>query len=89
MWRDLFCDVTCGMWRDLSCDITYGMWRDLSSAPQIEGPDIFAFSDPCDRSSETPYLTVDGLPPLTLCPRPRPPHTVFDMFQKLGEWTSS
>ncbi|XP_073507178.1 protein phosphatase 1 regulatory subunit 35 [Phyllobates terribilis] len=58
-------------------------------APQIEGPDIFAFSDPCERYSEAPFLTADGLPPLTLRPQPRPPHTIFDMFQKLGEWTSS
>lgn len=57
-------------------------------APQIEGPDIFAFSDPCDRYTETPYLKVDGLPPLTLQPRSRPPLTVFDMFHKLEEWAS-
>ncbi|XP_069806261.1 protein phosphatase 1 regulatory subunit 35 [Dendropsophus ebraccatus] len=56
--------------------------------PQIEGPDIFAFSDPCDRYIETPYLRVDGLPPLTLQPRPRPHHTVFDMFRNLEEWAS-
>ncbi|XP_056409891.1 protein phosphatase 1 regulatory subunit 35 [Hyla sarda] len=56
--------------------------------PPIEGPDIFAFSDPSDRYTETPYLSVDGQPTLTLQPRPRPPHTVFDMFHKLGEWAS-
>ncbi|XP_063806508.1 protein phosphatase 1 regulatory subunit 35 [Pseudophryne corroboree] len=54
----------------------------------IEGPDLFAFSDPCQRFTETPYLGVDGLPAFTLEPRTRPPHSVFDMFHKLGEWAS-
>ncbi|KAM5127016.1 protein phosphatase 1 regulatory subunit 35-like, partial [Mantella aurantiaca] len=53
-----------------------------------DGPDIFAFSDACERFTETPYLSVDGLPPLTLTPRTRPPHTTFTMFHKLGEWAS-
>ncbi|XP_075703527.1 protein phosphatase 1 regulatory subunit 35 [Rhinoderma darwinii] len=57
-------------------------------APQIEGPDIFAFSDACERYTETPYLKAEGLPPLTLQPRSRPPNTVFDMFHRLGEWAS-
>ncbi|XP_075062265.1 protein phosphatase 1 regulatory subunit 35 [Mixophyes fleayi] len=56
--------------------------------PQVEGPDLFAFADPCERFTETPYLGIDGLPPFTLLPRSRPPHSVFDMFHKLGEWAS-
>ncbi|XP_018430683.1 PREDICTED: protein phosphatase 1 regulatory subunit 35, partial [Nanorana parkeri] len=39
----------------------------------VDGPDIFAFSDAGERFTETPYLSVDGLPPLTLLPRTRPP----------------
>ncbi|KAG9461536.1 hypothetical protein GDO78_016480 [Eleutherodactylus coqui] len=57
-------------------------------APPTEGPDISVFSNPCERYTETPYLKVDGLPLLTLQPRVRPPHTVFNMFHKLEEWTS-
>ncbi|XP_044130020.1 protein phosphatase 1 regulatory subunit 35 [Bufo gargarizans] len=56
--------------------------------PHIEGPDVFAFSDPCERYTETPHLKVEGLPPLPLRPRSRPAHTVFDMFHKLGQWAS-
>ncbi|XP_072255322.1 protein phosphatase 1 regulatory subunit 35 isoform X2 [Pyxicephalus adspersus] len=59
--------------------------------PQVapaDGPDIFAFSDAAERFMETPYLSVEGLPPLTLLPRTRPPHTTFTMFHKLGEWAS-
>ncbi|KAG8428866.1 hypothetical protein GDO86_019101, partial [Hymenochirus boettgeri] len=55
---------------------------------QMESPDLFAFSDLCERFTETPYLAVEGLTPLTLNPRPRPPHTAFDMFHKLEEWAS-
>ncbi|KAM4747993.1 protein phosphatase 1 regulatory subunit 35 [Rhinophrynus dorsalis] len=56
--------------------------------PQIEGPDLFAFSDSFERFTETPYLGVEGLPALSLLPRHRPSHTAFDMFHKLGEWAS-
>ncbi|KAM8972720.1 protein phosphatase 1 regulatory subunit 35 [Pelodytes ibericus] len=53
-----------------------------------EGPDLFAFCNPSDHFTETPYLSVDGLPPLTLHPHSRPSHTSFNMFHKLREWTS-
>ncbi|XP_072000800.1 protein phosphatase 1 regulatory subunit 35 [Engystomops pustulosus] len=55
---------------------------------QIVGPDILAFADPSDRFTETPHLRTDGLPPLTLQLRSRPPRTVFDMFHKLEEWAA-
>ncbi|KAM4676722.1 protein phosphatase 1 regulatory subunit 35 isoform 1-T2 [Discoglossus pictus] len=54
----------------------------------IEGPDLFIFSQPCDLFTETPYLNVEGLPPLTLLPHTRPSHSAFDMYHKLREWTS-
>lgn len=63
----------------------------LSRQPQVpaaDGPDIFAFSAAADRFTETPYLSVEGLPPLTLKSHTRPPHTAFSMFHKLGEWAS-
>ncbi|XP_077327077.1 protein phosphatase 1 regulatory subunit 35 isoform X2 [Lithobates pipiens] len=56
--------------------------------PVPDGPDIFAFSDAGDRFTETPYLSVEGLPPLALKSHTRPPHTAFSMFHKLGEWAS-
>ncbi|XP_040198095.1 protein phosphatase 1 regulatory subunit 35 isoform X2 [Rana temporaria] len=56
--------------------------------PSADGPDIFAFTDSADRFTETPYLSVEGLPPLTLKSHTRPPHTTFSMFHKLGEWAS-
>lgn len=56
--------------------------------PAADGPDIFAFSAAADRFTETPYLSVEGLPPLTLKSHTRPPHTAFSMFHKLGEWAS-
>ncbi|XP_053572123.1 protein phosphatase 1 regulatory subunit 35 [Bombina bombina] len=55
---------------------------------QIEGPDIFIFSQPSDIYTETPYLNVEGLPPLTLLPRTRPSRSTFDMHNKLREWSS-
>ncbi|KAM9311385.1 protein phosphatase 1 regulatory subunit 35 [Gastrophryne carolinensis] len=53
-----------------------------------DAPDISAFSDAIKRFTETPYLRAEGLPPLTLQPRPRPPAATFAMFNKLREWTS-
>ncbi|OCT59631.1 protein phosphatase 1 regulatory subunit 35 [Xenopus laevis] len=59
---------------------------EAKEAPQLQAPDLSAFSHLCERFTETPYLTVEGPPPLTICPRPRPSHTAFDMYHKLKEW---
>ncbi|KAE8620761.1 hypothetical protein XENTR_v10010459 [Xenopus tropicalis] len=55
-------------------------------APQLQAPDLSAFSHLCERFTETPCLTVEGPPPVVICPRPRPAHSVFDMYHKLNEW---
>ncbi|XP_053320069.1 protein phosphatase 1 regulatory subunit 35 [Spea bombifrons] len=61
---------------------------DLKQVTSSEGPDLSAFSGLCERFTETPYLGVEGLPPLAAAPRPRPSRCSFDMFHKLGQWAS-
>ncbi|XP_020655470.3 protein phosphatase 1 regulatory subunit 35 [Pogona vitticeps] len=52
------------------------------------GPDLLAFYNPEELFTETPYLEVEGLPPLKLQPQTRDPSTTFFMYRKLHQWDS-
>nr|XP_028558256.1 protein phosphatase 1 regulatory subunit 35 isoform X1 [Podarcis muralis] len=52
------------------------------------GPDLLAFYDPEQLFTESPFLEVEGLPPLKLQPRTRDPATTFFMYRKLRQWDS-
>nr|XP_025036228.1 LOW QUALITY PROTEIN: protein phosphatase 1 regulatory subunit 35 [Pelodiscus sinensis] len=55
--------------------------------PDLEGPDLLMFYEPLELFAETPYLSVEGLPPLRLQPPPiRPPASTFQMFRQLQQW---
>nr|XP_042703336.1 protein phosphatase 1 regulatory subunit 35 [Chrysemys picta bellii] len=54
--------------------------------PVPEGPDLLMFYEPQELVAETPYLGVEGLPPLRLQPQIRPPASTFLMFRKLQQW---
>ncbi|XP_043393538.1 protein phosphatase 1 regulatory subunit 35 isoform X2 [Chelonia mydas] len=54
--------------------------------PDPEGPDLLMFYEPLELFAETPYLGVEGLPPLRLQPHVRPPASAFLMFRKLQQW---
>ncbi|XP_043359653.1 protein phosphatase 1 regulatory subunit 35 isoform X6 [Dermochelys coriacea] len=54
--------------------------------PDPEGPDLLMFYEPSELFAETPYLGVEGLPPLRLQPHVRPPASTFLMFRKLQQW---
>ncbi|XP_053861547.1 protein phosphatase 1 regulatory subunit 35 [Malaclemys terrapin pileata] len=54
--------------------------------PVPEGPDLLMFYEPQELVVETPYLGVEGLPPLRLQPQIRPPASTFLMFRKLQQW---
>uniref|UniRef100_A0A674K3Z5 Protein phosphatase 1 regulatory subunit 35 n=2 Tax=Terrapene triunguis TaxID=2587831 RepID=A0A674K3Z5_9SAUR len=54
--------------------------------PAPEGPDLLMFYEPWELVAETPYLGVEGLPPLRLQPHIRPPASTFLMFRKLQQW---
>ncbi|XP_050789331.1 protein phosphatase 1 regulatory subunit 35, partial [Gopherus flavomarginatus] len=54
--------------------------------PAPEGPDLLMFYEPRELFAETPYLGVEGLPPLRLQPHVRPPASTFLMFRKLQQW---
>ncbi|XP_042332311.1 protein phosphatase 1 regulatory subunit 35 [Sceloporus undulatus] len=56
--------------------------------PPCLGPDLLAFYNPKELFTETPFLEVEGLPPLKLQPRPRDPATTFFMYRKLHQWDS-
>ncbi|KAH0626058.1 hypothetical protein JD844_000772 [Phrynosoma platyrhinos] len=56
--------------------------------PPCLGPDLLAFYNPEELFTETPFLEVEGLPPLKLQPRPRDPATTFFMYRKLHQWDS-
>uniref|UniRef100_A0A8C8RIP9 Protein phosphatase 1 regulatory subunit 35 n=1 Tax=Pelusios castaneus TaxID=367368 RepID=A0A8C8RIP9_9SAUR len=49
-------------------------------------PDLLMFYEPSELFAETPYLGVEGLPPLRLQPHGRPPTAAFLMFRKLQQW---
>ncbi|XP_033026101.1 protein phosphatase 1 regulatory subunit 35 [Lacerta agilis] len=50
------------------------------------GPDLLAFYDPEQLFTESPFLEVEGLPPLKLQPRTRDPATTFFMYRKQRQW---
>nr|XP_034992112.1 protein phosphatase 1 regulatory subunit 35 [Zootoca vivipara] len=52
------------------------------------GPNLLAFYDPEQLFTESPFLEVEGLPPLKLQPRTRDPATTFSMYWKLCQWDS-
>ncbi|XP_006896536.1 PREDICTED: protein phosphatase 1 regulatory subunit 35 [Elephantulus edwardii] len=54
--------------------------------PPGPGPDMTMLCDPDTLFSETPYLTLDGLPPLRLQLRPRPAEDTFLMHRTLRRW---
>ncbi|XP_063159210.1 protein phosphatase 1 regulatory subunit 35 [Candoia aspera] len=52
------------------------------------GPDLMAFYRPEQLFTETPFLEVEGLPPLKLQAQRRDPATTFLMYRKLQQWAS-
>ncbi|KAL8177024.1 UNVERIFIED_CONTAM: hypothetical protein K2H54_040939 [Gekko kuhli] len=56
--------------------------------PASEGPDLMAFYNPEELFTETPFLEVEGLPPLERKPRTRDPAATFLMYRKLRQWDS-
>ncbi|XP_004617259.1 protein phosphatase 1 regulatory subunit 35 [Sorex araneus] len=54
--------------------------------PPAPGPDMTILCDPETLFYESPYLTLDALPPLRLQPRPRPPEDTFLMHHTLRRW---
>nr|XP_045000046.1 protein phosphatase 1 regulatory subunit 35 [Jaculus jaculus] len=54
--------------------------------PPGPGPDMTILCDPNTLCYESPYLTVDGLPPLRLQARPRPSEDTFLMHRTLRRW---
>ncbi|XP_039077787.1 protein phosphatase 1 regulatory subunit 35 [Hyaena hyaena] len=54
--------------------------------PPGPGPDMTMLCDPETLFYETPHLAVDGLPPLRLQLRPRPPEDTFLMHRTLRRW---
>ncbi|XP_021044598.1 protein phosphatase 1 regulatory subunit 35 isoform X1 [Mus pahari] len=50
------------------------------------GPDMTMLCNPDSLWSESPHLTVDGLPPLRLQARPRPSEDTFLMHRMLRRW---
>ncbi|KAI5128018.1 protein phosphatase 1 regulatory subunit 35 isoform X2 [Manis pentadactyla] len=49
-------------------------------------PDMTILCDPETLCYESPHLTLDGLPPLRLQPRPRPSEDTFLMHRTLRRW---
>lgn len=47
-----------------------------------------AFYNPEELFTETPFLEVEGLPPLERKPRTRDPAATFLMYRKLRQWDS-
>ncbi|XP_053122389.1 protein phosphatase 1 regulatory subunit 35 isoform X2 [Hemicordylus capensis] len=62
--------------------------RPEARKPDPAGPDLLAFYDPQELFTETPFLEVEGLPPLKLQPRARDPAATFLMYRKLQQWDS-
>ncbi|XP_061444132.1 protein phosphatase 1 regulatory subunit 35 [Rhineura floridana] len=56
--------------------------------PDCAGPDLSAFYDPEELFTESPFLEVEGLPPMKLQLQTRDPATTFIMYQKLRQWNS-
>ncbi|XP_060111752.1 protein phosphatase 1 regulatory subunit 35 [Heteronotia binoei] len=56
--------------------------------PALEGPDLMAFYHPEELFTETPFLEVEGLPPLERKLRTRDPTATFSMYRKLRQWDS-
>ncbi|KAG3259912.1 protein phosphatase 1 regulatory subunit 35, transcript variant X3 [Ictidomys tridecemlineatus] len=54
--------------------------------PPGPGPDMTILCDPGTLFYESPHLTLDGLPPLRLQPRPRPSEDTFLMHRTLRRW---
>uniref|UniRef100_A0A8C2USD8 Protein phosphatase 1 regulatory subunit 35 C-terminal domain-containing protein n=1 Tax=Chinchilla lanigera TaxID=34839 RepID=A0A8C2USD8_CHILA len=54
--------------------------------PPGPGPDMTVLCDPDSLCYESPHLTVDGLPPLRLQARTRPPEDTFLMHRTLRRW---
>ncbi|XP_005999850.1 protein phosphatase 1 regulatory subunit 35 [Latimeria chalumnae] len=57
-----------------------------SSSSGTEGPNTMAFYNPSELISETPFLRVEGLPPLKLQPQVKPAAAAFDSYRKLNQW---
>ncbi|XP_060710595.1 protein phosphatase 1 regulatory subunit 35 isoform X1 [Hemiscyllium ocellatum] len=55
---------------------------------EMEAPDLMMFYDPLELLTETPYLSVEGLPDLKVQPQPKPAASSFDLFRKLKQWES-
>ncbi|XP_038642806.1 protein phosphatase 1 regulatory subunit 35 [Scyliorhinus canicula] len=52
----------------------------------MDAPDLMIFYDPLELLTETPYLSVDGLPPLKVQAQPKPATSPFDLYRKLKQW---
>ncbi|XP_048475956.1 protein phosphatase 1 regulatory subunit 35 isoform X2 [Rhincodon typus] len=53
---------------------------------EMEAPNLMMFYDPLELLTETPYLSVEGLPVLKVRPQPKPAASSFDLFRKLKQW---
>ncbi|KAG3259915.1 protein phosphatase 1 regulatory subunit 35, transcript variant X2 [Ictidomys tridecemlineatus] len=62
------------------------LWPRLQQEPPGPGPDMTILCDPGTLFYESPHLTLDGLPPLRLQPRPRPSEDTFLMHRTLRRW---
>ncbi|XP_004705648.1 protein phosphatase 1 regulatory subunit 35 [Echinops telfairi] len=54
--------------------------------PPGAGPDMTILCDPETLFYESPHLSLEGLPPLRLRPRPRPAEDTFLMYRTLRRW---
>ncbi|XP_078389996.1 protein phosphatase 1 regulatory subunit 35 [Cetorhinus maximus] len=52
----------------------------------MEAPDLMMFYDPLELLTETPYLSVEGLPALKVQAQPKPAASPFDLYRKLKQW---
>ncbi|XP_078056974.1 protein phosphatase 1 regulatory subunit 35 [Mustelus asterias] len=55
-------------------------------ADGTEAPDLMIFYNPLELLAETPYLSVEGLPPLKVQAQPKPAASPFDLYRKLRQW---
>ncbi|XP_041034718.1 protein phosphatase 1 regulatory subunit 35 [Carcharodon carcharias] len=52
----------------------------------VEAPDLTMFYDPLELLTETPHLSVEGLPALKVQAQPKPAAKPFDLYRKLRQW---
>ncbi|XP_041093173.1 protein phosphatase 1 regulatory subunit 35 isoform X2 [Polyodon spathula] len=80
-------DVLSSALRERLALVPPGRTQPGKSSP-AEGPDLLAFYSPCELLWETPHLPLEGLPPLRVSTRTRPPETTFNLYSKRRQWES-